>query len=200
MALAIAAIDAYEYCSQASTLTSGDLAPLVAAAASAHKLVFETGASLLAALAETRVEAQQSFRQLSECRGVTARFHAVAYLSSRMPESLRLEIVTRALTDKSPRVREKGIEQAEQFGFKQLLPHLEEMERCENHGGVLASLQLHLPLLRDGYWLRPCDGEGDYQLSVRCDNGDVVSVFIAAEDYSDAFVRKEIARLQKQWP
>src|SRR5262245_5791402 len=51
-------------------------------------------------------------------------FHAVAYLSASLPESLRLSVIDRALSDRSSRVRAMAIQQAETFSLRHLLPRL----------------------------------------------------------------------------
>src|SRR5262249_6176435 len=132
-------------------------------------------------------------------KNATARFHAVAYLDEELPEALRREVVQLALSDRSAKVRQMGIEGAERFKFMQFLPHLEEMQRTETNEAVRRSLALHVPLLRDGFLLKPSgDGEG-YYLTVR-GPGSLGGPFIPKEKYSDEFVRQEVARLQTAQP
>ena len=196
MAMAIAAIDAYAYCAQQIQITTADLRPLIAAASSPHKLVFETGCNLLVLLAIQNGVAQASLLAMAKSKNATARFHAVAYLTENLPEVLRLEIVELALEDRSNKVRQKGIEGAERFRFKRFLARMEEMQRTETDRTVQQSLDLHVPLLRDGFLLeRSGDGSG-YNLTVRGPNS-IGGPFIPNEKYSEEFVRAEVARLQK---
>jgi hypothetical protein len=193
MAVAFAAVDAFEACEDKPNITQVDLEPLVAAASSLRKLVHETGAHLLAQLAIRRTAAQQGVLTMARDKSATARFHAVAYLIEEMPEEFRLEIIKLALSDRSAKVRAKGIERAEQFKFKQLLPQLEKMQKTESHDSVKESLALHVPLLRDGYHLEKTpDG---YYLTVRRPKA-LGGPFIPNEKYSEEFVRQEVTRLQ----
>jgi hypothetical protein len=193
MAAALAAVDAVEAYERDGTAAS--LAPLVLAACSPHKLVFETGCNLLVKLATRHPETRCYLLLMARDKNATARFHSVAYLKSELPEELRLEIVTLALGDRSAKVRQKGIERAEEFGFKQFLPRLEEMQRTETDGAVLRSLAFHLPILRDGFLLKPSgDGKG-YYLTVRGPTS-LGGPFIPESRYSDDYVRQEVARLQ----
>jgi hypothetical protein len=197
MAMALAAIKAFEACEH--RVTDADLRPLITAASSPHKLVFETGCNLLVQLAEFHSEAQKCISQMARDKNVTARFHAVAFLQETLPEGLRREIVRLALDDRSVKVRQKGIEGAERFRFTDLLPRLEELQRTETNEAVQRSLAFHVPLLRDGFLLMPSeDGEG-YYLNVR-GPGSVGGPFIPKEQYSEEFVRREVARLQKAPP
>ena len=93
MATALAAVDAFENCQRKRRMTAADLRPLVLAASSPHKLVFETGCNLLVQLAALNAEAQACFLEMAKDKNATVRFHAVAYLSRKLPEPLRLEIV-----------------------------------------------------------------------------------------------------------
>ena len=193
VAAALAAVDAAEVYEREGTAAS--LAPLVLAACSPHKLVFETGCNLLLKLATSHPQARQCLLQMACDRNATARFHAVAYLESAPPEELRLEIVTLALRDRSTKVRRKGIEMAEKFGFRQFLPRLEEMERTEIDPDVLRSLAFHVPILRDGFLLEPSgDGKG-YYLTVRGPNS-LGGPFIPNDKYSEEHVRQEAARFR----
>jgi hypothetical protein len=194
MAMALAAMKTFEACQHGATATK--LRPLVAAASSSHKLVFETGCNLLVRLAERHPEAQRSISQMARDKNATARFHAVAYLHEDLPEELRREVVQIALDDRSIKVRQKAIEGADRFRFTDLLPRLEEMQRAETNEAVQRSLGFHVPLLRDGFLLEPSgDGEG-YYLTVRGPRS-VGGPFISKEEYSEEFLRQEVARLKK---
>jgi HEAT repeat protein len=195
MTVAFAAVDAFEACKGKHSVTQLDLEPLVTAASSPHKLVFETGAHLLAQLAIRCTAAQQCVLTMARDKNSTARFHAVAYLIEEMPEEFRLEIIKLALSDRSAKVRAKGIERAEQFKFKQLLSQLEEMQQTDSNDKVQRSLALHVPLLRDGYHLEKTpDG---YYLTVRRPKA-LGGPFIPNKKYSEEFVRQEVARLQSE--
>jgi hypothetical protein len=196
MAMALAAVDALEACKRGVSATT--LRPLVIAASSPHKLVFETGCNLLVWLAARHTAAQDCFRNMARDKKATARFHAVAFLDEEhFSEPLRREIVQLALDDRSPSVRLKGIERAEQFRFTDFLPRLEEMQRTETNKGVRQTLAMHLPILRDGFFLRPA-GDGNYLLIVRRRGGELGGPFISKKHYSEEFVRQQVARLRAE--
>lgn len=197
MAVALAAIDAFETCER--QVSDASLSRLVLAACSTHKLVFEIGCSLLVRLATGNAEGQQCLLQMARDKHATARFHAVAYLDVELPEALRREVVELALADRSAMVRQKGIEGAERFKFTHLLPQLEDMQRKETNKAVRRSLALHVPLLRDGFLLEPsADGRGFY-LTVRGPSS-IGGPFIPKENYSEEFVRQEVTRLKNALP
>ncbi len=193
MAAALAAVDAAEAFNREGTAAS--VAPLVLAACSPYKLVFETGCNLLVKLAMSHPEARQCLLQMARDKDATARFHAVAFLEKALPEELRLEIVALALSDRSAKVRGKGIERAEEFEVRRLLPRLEEMQRTETNPRVLRSLAFHVPILRDGFLLRPSGDGGGYYLIVRGPTS-LGGPFIPQSKYSEEYLRKEVARLR----
>ncbi len=197
MLMALAAIDAFEACDQ--NVDEANLRLLVIAASSPHKLVFETGCNLLVRLAISHLEAQQCLSQMARDKNGTARFHAVAYLEEELPESLRREIVQIALGDRSTKVRQKGVERAEDFKFKEFLPQLVEMQRSETNERVKESLAFHIPLLRDGFRLERSDDGTGYDLTVRKLNS-IGGLFIPNERYSEEFVRSVVARMQLAQP
>jgi hypothetical protein len=191
MALAVAAVDAYERCERKKRIADDELAPLVAAAESPHALVFNTGCDLLVGLAAKSSDAQRGLLELAGSTSATARFHAIAFVDRRLPKELRLEIVRAALSDTSPKIRAKGVERAEELALTALLPRLEELRRDERHASVRSALDLHLPILRDGHCFEPrSDGSG--QLTVRCDDGSLLSVTVG----SSAAIRQRAARLR----
>src|SRR5262245_29734849 len=140
LALALQAVDAFEALSAGRSTDDQAVQNLAQAASSPHKLVFETGCRLLVRLAATQPICQQAIERMASSRDATARLHAVAYLDASLPESLRLSVIDRALSDRSARVREKGIEQTETFGFRHWLPRLEAMMASESKADVLESL------------------------------------------------------------
>jgi hypothetical protein len=195
MEMALAAISAFEECERKRQAIAPELAALVRAARSPHKLVFETGCKLLVHLAERQTEAQRCIRDMAQDKNATARFHAVAYLDHKLPEELRLQVVGLALRDRSAKVRLKGIEGAERFKFTQFLSQLEQMQRSETNKGVCSALALHVPLLRDGFLLEPSEDGAGYYLTVRGPRS-LGGPFIPKEQFSKAFVLREVARLQ----
>lgn len=199
MKAALAAVDAFEACERETEPSADDLQPLVFAASSPHKLVFETGCNLLVLLAARHTTAQRCLLQMAQDKNATARFHAVAYLDAGLAEELRLEILRLALRDRSAKVRQKGIEGAERFRFKGFLSQLQEMQQTESNEAVRRSLAFHIPLLRDGYLLKRSEDGAGYYLTVR-GPWSVGGPFIPNEQYSEEFVQQEVARLQAAQP
>jgi hypothetical protein len=200
LAPAHAAVDAFEAIERKRQITAADLAPLVAAARSPYTAVNNTGCNLLVELADRHPAARQCLVQLARDKRAVVRFSAVYAVGMvlgkgfYLSEPLRREIVERALGDRSTLVRRTAIEQAETFGFKDLLPRLEAMQRTETNDDVLKALAKHIPLLRDGFLLEP-SGQGGYFLWVRLP-GSLSGTGIARADYSEEFVRQQVARLR----
>jgi len=196
LAHALEAVDAFEALSAGLSTDEQALQLLVKAASSPHKLVFETGCHLLFHLAGTQQNCQQAIDRMASSQDSTARFHPVAYLDASLPESLRLAVIGRALSDRSSRVRAMAVQQAETFGFRHLLPRLEDMIASESRANVQQTLALHVPLLRDGFLLEPePDGSG-YYLTVRRP-GSIIRSFIPQDRFCDSYVKEAVARLKK---
>jgi hypothetical protein len=189
------AVDAYEACLHCPA-DDRSLQAIVRAASSPHKIVFEVGCHILVELARTSEPAQTALVAMSSGKDTTARFHAVAYLSQSLPADLRHTIVQRSLRDRSAKVRQKAIERAEQFQFKDLLPELETLASTEANASVRRTLALFLPLLRDGFLLeRARDGTG-WQVTVHGRHS-ITSSYIPATKYSDSHLQSVIAALRE---
>lgn len=197
VASALAVVDAFEICQRKKPLPVKDLKPLVDGAGSTHKLISEPACNLLFLLARRRKEAQQSLLQMaSDKRNPTARFHAVAYLDDEIPESLRLAIVQTALVDRANKVKRDAIDKAERFRFKQLLPKLEQMQKTETDEDVQRSLAFHIPILRDGFLLKPAQDGTGYDLILRGPGGCIGGPFIPKKEYSAKRVRELVVQYQ----
>ncbi len=153
VAIALAAVDAYEFCESVTDPKEIDIKPIVEAACSRHKVALDTGCRLLVHLAAEKSLAQDCLLKMSMNKNSTARFNACAYINNSLPEKLRLEIVRRALNDRSAIVRHKGVVQAEVFKFMCFMPQLQEMYLNEQSKDIRRFLDVHIRLLRDGYVL-----------------------------------------------
>jgi hypothetical protein len=191
--LALAAIEAFEVNEAKELLVEEDLAFLVLAACSSHKLVYDTAWCLLGKLAQAHQEAQRCFIRLSGHRSATTRFHAIAYADRSLPESLLTEIFSLALRDRSAKVRSMGIQRVEELGSTPFLEQLAEMQQAETDKGVLEILAFHVPLLRDGYCIRVSTDGKTKQLVMRGTDGSVGGPTLPLE-CSDEYIRNEVAR------
>lgn len=196
MAIIFEAVAAYDACIFNAEVSQADLQPIVNAAMSPYTLVFEVGCNFLGTLAEMHEPARQCWLAMARAKLAPARWHAVAYLETHLPESLRREVLSLALYDKSSVVREKGVEKAWRFKFKDLLPQLDAILLTEKHPGVRESLEFYIPLLRDGYFVAANDDGSGYWLTVGMLDGGIAGRFILAEEYSDDYVRGAIAELR----
>jgi hypothetical protein len=125
----------------------------------------------------------------------TARFHAIAYLRSFLPEQLKRTIIERALVDRSAKVRAKAVERIEEFHLDCYIPRLEEMVKTEKNTHVLQSLGLHLPLLRDGFHLRRAKDGSGYYLTVR-GPGSLGGPFVPTNMYSESYIKELVESLR----
>lgn len=89
-----------------------------------------------------------------------------------------------------------GVQQVEVFGFRDLLPPLEDMIASETRTDVQESLALHVPLLQYGFRLRPNPDGSGYFLTVRKSTSLVMS-FIPLQRYSEPYLKDAIERLKK---
>ena len=198
--LAHNAIDCFQQCEINDHFTAAELAPIIEAAVSRYKFVFETGGALLVALARRNSVAQQALLRMASDRKVTARFHAVAFLERSLPERLCAKIIELALSDTSPKVRCMGVQRAEELKFSSFVSQLEQMLETESHPDVVRSLECHLPVLRDGYRLEPSlDGTG-YNLTFRSDRGSFGGPYIPKEKCNKEYIEHVIEeRRKKPW-
>jgi hypothetical protein len=196
LAHALQAVDAFEALSAGQSTDEQALQLLVKAASSPHKLVFETGCHLLVHLAATQQNCQQAIERMASSQDSTARFHAIAYLNASLPESLRSSVIDRALSDRSSRVSAMAVQQAEEFGFKHLLPRLEDLIASEPRANVQKALALHVPLLRDGFLLAPDPDGSGYWLTVRRP-GSIPTAFIPQDRFCDSYVKQAVEHLKK---
>ena len=89
-----------------------------------------------------------------------------------------------------------AVQQADAFGFRGFLPRLEGMIASELRANVLKSLAFHVPLLRDGFLLRPePDGSG-YWLTVGTP-GSIRTSFIPQDRFRDSYVKEAVEHLKK---
>jgi hypothetical protein len=194
MAQAQAALEAFEAARGKTDPTVDELQPIVDAACSPRKLVFEAGTDFLVFLARDSNAAQGCLLSMARHKSATARFNAVASLEPCLPGRLIREIIELGLKDRSSKVRWMAVQQTESLRMSELLPTLESMQQSEADEKVLESLSFHIPLLRDGFFVRE-NGKGDgYYLTIRGPDGSVGGPFISNEDYSQEFVENEIAR------
>lgn len=196
LALALAAVDAFEMLLAQPSDEAAAVHAIVQAASSADKLVFETGCHILFHLAATLPSCRDAIERMASAPDSTSRFHAIAYLQQSLPEPLKQTIIQRALADRSGKVRAKAVEKVEEFQLYHYVPQLEALLSSENDTQALASLSLHLPLLRDGFQLSPASDGTGYYLCVRGPRS-VGGPFIPKERYSESHVRELVERLKK---
>ena len=125
--------------------------------------------------------ARQTWRTLASDPSATARRHAVAFLHEEMPAELHLEIVRRALGDRSSKVRVKAIEMAGSLELRELLPELTALRARETDAELSKQLDLELALMRDGYVLEPLEGKThEYWIRIRRPNASISLPFFGA--------------------
>lgn len=149
-----AALDAFVRLQRKRRISANDLEPIVAAARCRFRAVWDMGTDLLLYLSTRHSAARVAVREILRSRKVNERFQMVASLSPDVPKALAIELIRAALEDKGNRVREKAAEAADRLGLKEVLPDMEKQLRIERHRNAKSSLEFHVAMVRDGYFLQ----------------------------------------------
>jgi hypothetical protein len=176
----VAAIEALDLYRSGTPLTEKLLQPIVAAASSSRRPLYENATSFLGSITETQSLAIEAVVKMSKSKDATLRFNAILCLKECTPSDVTLQILRQALIDKSSRVRKKAADWAGRLRLKTLVPELESAAAIEQHTGTRTTILFELRLLRDGYILDPAAPNGFY-VTTRTKGG-VASRFVSSSE------------------
>ncbi len=191
--LANDALDAFERLEKTQNISAEEIRPIVAAAKCRFRQVWDIAADLLTLLSNKHSSAQDAMREMLQSKKVGERFQVIAALNSRVPKSLALELIRKALKDTGNRVREKAAERADDLKFLQLLPELEQALSVEKHPNAKSALEFNISMLRDGYLVE--DHKKYITVTVRMRRG-TSSQIISQEDIDRGRVPSIIADMR----
>ncbi len=156
----LAAFDAFDSLQQGKSLTPEVLEPIVEAASSSRRPLYENATPLLSKLTEHHAEARAAVGTMANDSRSHVRFNAILCLGKSTPLSFSLPLLQQGLRDKSAKVREKAADWAGRLRLRELVPDLEESAAREKNAGASGTIEFELKLLRDGYVLEPGSDDG----------------------------------------
>src|SRR5262249_14929798 len=115
----LAAIDAYDTIQEEKRLDAGLLAPIVAAASSSRRPLYENATELLGKLTGEYAIARDSVEGMAVDSRSHVRFNAILCLKKTTPIDFTLRIIRRGLRDKSANVRGKAADWAGRLRIRQ---------------------------------------------------------------------------------
>lgn len=188
-ALGFAALDAFEALLQVEDPGEDELAAVVAAARSPHKLVFDLGGELLRLLAQRSEGARAALRGLLASRSAKQRLVAIAYLTPSFPRPFLIDLLRLGLADRSGEVVQKAAERCADARLTELLPELARAERASTSKDTREWISLMKDIARDGYAVRRAGG-GEFELTVRGPTGDMSVQFVEKADLAPARLKR----------
>jgi hypothetical protein len=173
-------------------LSSADLATIVANARQKHAVLWEDAVRFLAALSRTHAAAREAIGEMARSKESHVRFAALCSVGYRSDPQLVRDVILPLISDKAGSVRWKAAEKAQHLRIVEALPLMEAQRRVEKSAKVLASLDLSIPLLRDGYILAP---EADGHLLTVSGLGGLRSGHVSKDEID----RQGLAALVADW-
>jgi hypothetical protein len=149
----LAAIDAYDTIQEENRLDAGLLAPIVAAASSSRRPLYENVTEFLGKLTTEYALARQSVETMAVDSRSHVRFNAILCLTKTTPLDFTLRIIRQGLRDKSATVRGKAADWTGRLRLRQVVPDLEAAFAVEKNTKARETIEFELRLLRDGYIL-----------------------------------------------
>lgn len=147
----VAAIDAYDSIHDDQIVTAETLRPIIDAASSSRRPLYENVTGLLGELTERFPEARDAVEKMSVDRRSHVRFNAILCLRKATPASFAILMLRRALRDKSAVVRQKAADWSGRLRMREIVDDLEAALRMEKHPKTRDTIEFDLRLLRDGY-------------------------------------------------
>lgn len=192
--IAYTALDAYEALENKDHIQLDDLQPIVTAAKSKYSTVWDIGTVFLVRLAESHAAAREAMLKIMESPKANERSQIVWALTARLPKDFRVQMIRKAITDRSKYVRFEAATKADLFGFKELIPEIEAQRDRESDPESKSALDFHVVMLRDGYLLKR-SADGSFYLAVRTKNGWGGS-YITQEDIDDGRLWEKIEKMK----
>jgi hypothetical protein len=176
----LAAINAYDRILDKKRLDAKSLAPIVEAASSSRRPLYENATEFLAGLTADYALARESVEGMAANSRNHVRFNAILCLNEATPLDFTLRIIRQGLQDKSANVRGKAADWAGRLRLRQVVSDLEAAFAVEKNKEARETIEFELRLLRDGYILER-DEEGMLQVTAFTPNGVATGYFEAAE-------------------
>ena len=154
-----ACLNGYERIKTNNRVDKRSLNSVIRAARSSRAPLFNTAIHFLRDLSAHYSEVSEVILTMSTDKHWYVRCHALLSLGQGTPKDIVLAILKKGLQDRSASVRGLAAWQARSLRVLKLIPDLENHFAIEPHPEVKYSIEFHLRLLRDGYFLERQDGE-----------------------------------------
>jgi hypothetical protein len=159
------ALDAFDAIQRAGRADAERLMPIVEAAQSHRRPLYDMAVGLLQELTADFAEARESVARMASDKRSQVRFNAVISLGARTPRDFSGEVIRQALRDKSAKVRQKAADWAQRRGMAEIVPDLAAALAVESHAATKETMEFNLPLLRDRYLLKK-DGAAGFLITI----------------------------------
>lgn len=168
--LAERAMDTFEALEHRKTIGADDLTPIIEAARSPYIVAWDIGMHFLCRLAAAHDVARDAMRNLMAYGKSQVRVNLIGVLHDRLPKEFCIEIIRRALTDKSKRVRDVAADRARVLILHELLPDLTRRAEDEVEPKMKFAMNWAVALIRDRYFVYPRP-DGSQAFVVRISDG-----------------------------
>ena len=150
-AIAYSAIDSFRAIVNGAISRDGSLDSLYLAACHPRFVVWDVALALLAKLGESDNHAREKIVALSHESKAELRRRSILYLNDRYSRSYCVRILSRLLTDRSPKVKDVVAGRIACLNLKELLPAIEQALAQETDVKVQWCYSHVMSLMRDGY-------------------------------------------------
>jgi HEAT repeats len=189
------AIVAFETVQESSSITPELLAPIVEAASSSRRPLYENATGFMGILTGEFAEAREAVKAMANDVRSHVRLNAILCLAKSTPHDLTVRLLQQGLQDKSANVRQKAADWAGRLRMRDVVPDLESAAARENNAKTKATIEFELKLLRDGYILEPGPDDG-FEVTTFTNNG-IASRWIAASELKQRGVDAIVAELAR---
>lgn len=190
------ALDAFDKIQSDGCVEAQLLAPIVEAAESHRRPLYELAAGLLLELTANHVEARDAVTRMASDKKSQVRFNAVICLGSDTPRDYSVGLVRQALADKSAKVRQKAADWAQRLRMTETVIDLERALAMESNTATKQTIAFSLPLLRDGYIIED-KGDGQLSITIPHDRG-IASLRMSRKELNKKGISAVIAQVQEE--
>jgi hypothetical protein len=190
-----ACLNGYERIKTNNRVDKRSLNSVFRAACSPRAPLFNTATGFLRELSAYSPEANEVILAMAADKHWYVRCHALLSLGQETPSDIVRVILQKSLQDQSSSVRGLAARKAQFLRVSKVIPDLENQLAIEPHPGTKYSIDFHLRLLRDGYFLERKDG--DYILVWIPTNDGMVGRMVSQEDVDTKGINAIISKLRQ---
>ncbi len=194
----LAAIEAFDSIKSTRRTTPDLLAPIVEAASSSRRPLYENATGFLAVLTGEHDEARTAVAEMAVDPRSHVRFNAILCLAKVTPLQFTLRLIRQGLRDKSASVRRKAADWAGRLRIQEVVPELEEALEKEANRKAKDTIEFDLRLLRDGYILQPDEDDG-FEVTTFLTDGGVTGRWVRRSELESRGLDVIVAELAARW-